>query len=226
MTLLEEDFALLLDSFLLEEDWRSPLEAGMTEEEEGFALLLDFAELLEDFALLLDTLVSLTLDFGVTLEEEDFADSLDFGVSLEEDFTLLLELSLRELEEFVAISLPEQDEGLDPSLLLRMALLEEESSSRGAKLFSSSQAVKARARQVIATVTAFLRHDTKGECRSLKIILSSEVHIAEIYIFPLGQLNKICFWPTVASRTVSAGTNRNRGMCRYCSDNRRYHGRT
>ncbi len=55
------DFALLLDSFLLEEDWRSPLEAGMTEE--------------EDFAV--------TLDFGVTLEE-------DFALDEEFDFTELL----------------------------------------------------------------------------------------------------------------------------------------
>ena len=64
------------------------------------SLLLDFGVTLEeedfvlllDFALLLDTLVSLLLDFGVTLLE-DFADSLDFGATLEEDFTLLLESS-------------------------------------------------------------------------------------------------------------------------------------
>ena len=170
---LLEDFALLLDSFLLEEDWRSPLEAGMTEEE-------DFVLLLEDFALLLDTPVSLLLDFGVTLLE-DFADSLDFGVTLEEDFTLLLELSLRELEEFVAISLLEQDEGLDPSLLLRMTLLEEESSPGRTKLPSSSQAVKARARQVIATVTTFLRNDKARKdvaachCEAPKWLLQSNV---------------------------------------------------
>ena len=77
-------------------------------------------------------------------EEEDFADSLDFGVTLlEEDFALLLDF----------LSVLEQDEGQDPSLLLRMTLLdedddvvssqsshtdEEESSSCGAKLLSSS----------------------------------------------------------------------------------------
>ena len=101
----------------------------MTLEEEDFALLLDFAELLEDFALLLDTLVSLLLDCGVTLLE-DFADSLDFGATLLEDFVLLLDL----------LSVPEQDEGLDPSLPLRMTLLDDDegSSSRGAKLLSSS----------------------------------------------------------------------------------------
>ena len=89
----EEDFVLLLDSFLLEEDWRSPLEAGMTDED-------DFAELLPDSLLLLDTLVSLLLDFGVTLDE-DFAE-------------LLLASS--------------QSSQMD----------EDESSSRGAKLLSSS----------------------------------------------------------------------------------------
>ena len=111
----------------------------MTLEEEDFALLLDFAELLEDFALLLDTLVSLLLDFGVTLEE-DFAELLD--ATLEEDFTLLLDFALKLdfalteeedlaelLDTLVSSSL---DCGVTSSILL------DDSSSRGAKLLSSS----------------------------------------------------------------------------------------
>jgi hypothetical protein len=82
---LEEDFAELLDATL----------------EEDFTLLLDFA-------LLLDTLVSLTLDFGVTLEEEDLAELLDTLVSSSLDC------------------------GVTSSILL------DDSSSRGAKLLSSS----------------------------------------------------------------------------------------
>ena len=140
MTLLEEDFALLLDFAELLEDFALLLatlvslllDFGVTPEEEDFVLLLDYA-------LLLDTLVSLTLDFGVTLLE-DFADSLDFGVSLEEDFADSLDFGAS-LEE-------------DSS-----SMLEDESSPGRTKLPSSSQAVKARIRQVIATVTAFLRND-------------------------------------------------------------------
>jgi hypothetical protein len=110
--------------------------------EEDFAeLLLDFAELLEDFALLLDTLVSLLLDFGVTLEEEDFVLLLDFAllldtlVSLTLDFGVTLEEEdLTELlDTLVSSSL---DCGVTSSILL------DDSSSRGAKLLSSSQAAK------------------------------------------------------------------------------------
>ena len=127
----EEDFALLLDCCVtLEEDFAELLDATL---EEDFTLLLDFAleldcgvtleedfaELLDatleedftlllDFALLLDTLVSLTLDFGVTLEEEDLAELLDTLVSSSLDC------------------------GVTSSILL------DDSSSRGAKLLSSS----------------------------------------------------------------------------------------
>ena len=90
----------------------------MTLEEDFAELLLDFAELLEDFALLLDTLVSLLLDFGVTLEEEDFVLLLDFALLLD----TLVSLTL--------------DFGVTSSILL------DDSSSRGAKLLSSSQAAK------------------------------------------------------------------------------------
>ena len=84
----------------------------MTLLEEDFALLLDFAELLEDFALLLDRSSTgaeddertelleatlddertLLLDFGATLEEDDFALTLeeDFALDEEFDFTELL----------------------------------------------------------------------------------------------------------------------------------------
>ena len=95
---LLEDFALLLDSFLLEEDWRSPPWWPCALDDESSSAVRP-------------------LEAGMT-EEEDFADSLDFGVTLPEDFVLLLDL----------LSVPEQDEGLDPSLPLRMTLLEDESS--------------------------------------------------------------------------------------------------
>ena len=159
---LEEEFSLLLD-------------CGVTLLEEDFALLLDFAELLLESSLreleelvaisllLLDTLVSLSLDFGVTLED-DFALLLDFGVTLEdddcaelldfaelldtdeEDFALLLDFALELdfalteeedlaelLDTLVSSSL---DCGVTSSILL------DDSSSRGAKLLSSSQAAK------------------------------------------------------------------------------------
>ena len=115
---LEEDFALLLD-FALE------LDCGVTLEED-FAELLD-ATLEEDFTLLLD--FALELDCGVTLEE-DFAELLD--ATLEEDFTLLLDFALL-LDTLVSSSL---DCGVTSSILL------DDSSSRGAKLLSSSQAAK------------------------------------------------------------------------------------
>jgi hypothetical protein len=70
MALLEEDsaFSELLDLESLDPS----LLLRMT----SFAELLDVTELL-DFTLLLDTLVSLSLDFGVTLEELlDFASEL------------------------------------------------------------------------------------------------------------------------------------------------------
>ena len=137
---------------MLEEDWRSPLEAGITEEE-------------EDLALLLDTLVSLLLDFGVTLEE-DFAEllldrfsppsaELRTGSAEDDERTELLEATLDDertelldrsstgaeddertllLDTLVSSSL---DCGVTSSILL------DDSSSRGAKLLSSSQAESA-----------------------------------------------------------------------------------
>ena len=122
----EEDFALLLDCCVtLEEDFTELLDATL---EEDFALLLDFA---------------LELDCGVTLEE-DFAELLD--ATLEEDFTLLLDFALELdfalteeedlaelLDTLVSSSL---DCGVTSSILL------DDSSSRGAKLLSSSQAAK------------------------------------------------------------------------------------
>ena len=137
--------------------------------EEDFALLLDFAELLLESSLreleelvaisllLLDTLVSLLLDCGVTLED-DFALLLDFGVTLEdddcaelldatleEDFTLLLDFAL-ELD-FALTEEEDLAELLDtlvsPSLDCGVTLsLLDDSSSCGAKLLSSSQAAK------------------------------------------------------------------------------------
>ena len=122
---LEEEFSLLLD-------------CGVTLEED-FALLLDFAlelllesslreleELVAISLLLLDTLVSLLLDFGVTLEDDDCAELLDFALTEEEDLAELL-------DTLVSSSL---DCGVTSSILL------DDSSSRGAKLLSSSQAAK------------------------------------------------------------------------------------
>jgi hypothetical protein len=107
-------------------------------------LLLDFTELLLDFALELDfaELLEATLDDERTLLL-DFALELDFALTEEEDLAELL-------DTLVSSSL---DCGVTSSILL------DDSSSRGAKLLSSSQAVKARIRQVIATVTTFLRND-------------------------------------------------------------------
>ena len=105
--------------------------------EEDFALLLDFAELLLESSLreleelvaisllLLDTLVSLSLDFGVTLED-DFALLLDFALTEEEDLAELLDTLVS----------PSLDCGVTSSILL------DDSSSCGAKLLSSSQAAK------------------------------------------------------------------------------------
>ena len=99
--------------------------------EEDFAELLD-ATLEEDFALLLD-----------------FALELDCGVTLEEDFALLLVMAASEPPSPCSLL----ELLLDLSLLLRMTLLDEDddvissqssqtldedSSSRGAKLLSSS----------------------------------------------------------------------------------------
>ena len=51
-------------------------ELRVTEEEDSFLTLEDdFAELLLDLVLLLDTLVSLSLDFGVTLDEDSSSQS-------------------------------------------------------------------------------------------------------------------------------------------------------
>lgn len=124
--------------------------------EEDFALLLDFAELLLESSLreleelvaisllLLDTLVSLLLDFGVTLEDDDCAELLD--ATLEEDFTLLLDFALEldfalteeeDLAELLdTLVSPSLDCGVTSSILL------DDSSSCGAKLLSSSQAAK------------------------------------------------------------------------------------
>jgi hypothetical protein len=105
--------------------------------------LRELEELVAISLLLLDTLVSLSLDCGVTLEE-DFAELLD--ATLEEDFTLLLDFALELdfalteeedlaelLDTLVSSSL---DCGVTSSILL------DDSSSRGAKLLSSSQAAK------------------------------------------------------------------------------------
>lgn len=89
--------------------------------------LLDFAELL------LDTLVSLSLDFGVTLEDDDCAE-------------LLLVLSFWRLEEV----LESPDDRIESTELLdfgaTLSLLDEESSPGRTKLLSSSQAATKNAR--------------------------------------------------------------------------------
>ena len=71
LTIADDDSPspLLLLDLALELDRRSPDEPGMTDEDE------DSAELLLDLVLLLDTLVSLSFDFGVTLEEDPSSQS-------------------------------------------------------------------------------------------------------------------------------------------------------
>ena len=143
---LEEEFSLLLD-------------CGVTLEED-FALLLDFAELLLESSLreleelvaisllLLDTLVSLSLDFGVTLED-DFALLLDFALTEEEDLAELLDTLVSLTLDF-GVTLEEEDlaELLDTLVSSSLdcgvtsSILLDDSSSRGAKLLSSSQAAK------------------------------------------------------------------------------------
>jgi hypothetical protein len=86
-----------------------------------YSLLLDTDEELDFAELLLDTLVSLSLDFGVTLDDERTL-LLDCGVTLDEDFALLLDTLVS----------PSLDCGVTSSILL------DDSSSRGAKLLSSS----------------------------------------------------------------------------------------
>ena len=102
----------------LEEDFAELLDATL---EEDFTLLLDFAELLE--AMLLLDFTELLLDRSSTgAEDDERTELLDFGATLEEefDFTELLFAS------------SQSSQTLD----------EEGSSSRGAKLLSSSQAAK------------------------------------------------------------------------------------
>ena len=117
----EEDFALLLDCCVtLEEDFTELLDATL---EEDFALELDCGVTLEeDFAELLDA--TLEEDFTLLL---DFALELDFALTEEEDLAELL-------DTLVSSSL---DCGVTSSILL------DDSSSRGAKLLSSSQAESA-----------------------------------------------------------------------------------
>ena len=96
-----------------------------------YSLLLDKLELdfgvtleEEDFSLLLDTLVSLLLDFGVTLEE-DFAELLDVSAGLTS--LLLLDTLVSSSLDF-GVTLEEDS----------FSILLDDSSSRGAKLLSSS----------------------------------------------------------------------------------------
>ena len=95
---LEEDFALLLD-FALE------LDCGVTLEED-FAELLD-ATLEEDFALLLD--FALELDCGVTLEEEDLAELLDTLVSSSLDCGVTSSILLDDVGESQSSQIDEEE---------------------------------------------------------------------------------------------------------------------
>ena len=124
MTLLEEDFALLLDFAEL-------LEA---------MLLLDFTELLLDFALELDfaELLEATLDDERTelldrsstgAEDDERAELLDFALTLEEDFALDEEFDFTEL----LLASSQSSQTLD----------EESSPGRTKLLSSSSQAASA-----------------------------------------------------------------------------------
>ena len=124
MTLLEEDFALLLDFAEL-------LEA---------MLLLDFTELLLDFALELDfaELLEATLDDERTelldrsstgAEDDERAELLDFALTLEDDFALDEEFDFTEL----LLASSQSSQTLD----------EESSPGRTKLLSSSSQAASA-----------------------------------------------------------------------------------
>ena len=119
---LEEDFTLLLDFALeldcgvtLEEDFTELLDATLDDER---TLLLDFAELLDFTELLLDR--------SSTGAEDDERTEL-LKATLDDERTLLL-------DTLVSSSL---DCGVTSSILL------DDSSSRGAKLLSSSQAESA-----------------------------------------------------------------------------------
>ena len=155
---LEEEFSLLLDcGVTLEEDFTLLLDFAELLLESS---LRELEELVAISLLLLDTLVSLSLDFGVTLED-DFALLLDFGVTLEDDGcaelldrssppsaelragsaedderTELLDFALTEEEDLAelldTLVSPSLDCGVTSSILL------DDSSSRGAKLLSSS----------------------------------------------------------------------------------------
>ena len=78
----------------------------LLEDDSAFSELLDFVELLNatellDFTLLLDTLVSLSLDFGVTLDDDDLAPLLlDFVELLQDPSWLsLLRMTLSLLDD-------------------------------------------------------------------------------------------------------------------------------
>ena len=129
MTLLEEDFALLLDFAELLE--AMPLL--------DFALELDFAELLDlaellDFAELLDATLdderTELLDRSSTgAEDDERAELLDFALTLEEDFALDEEFDFTEL----LLASSQSSQTLD----------EESSPGRTKLLSSSSQAASA-----------------------------------------------------------------------------------
>ena len=147
-----------------------------------YSLLLDKLELdfgvtleEEDFSLLLDTLVSLLLDFGVTLEE-DFALLLD-SFLLEEDWRFPLEAGMTEEEDFAdsldfGATLEE-----DFTLLLessQSSQIADEDSSPGSTtlLPSSSQAAKTKNRLANAVVNKNLFHIVDNLTLPLKRLVS------------------------------------------------------
>ena len=108
---LEEDFALLLD-FALELDF------GVTLEDDDCAELLD-ATLEEDFTLLLD--FALELDFGVTLEE-DLAELLDTLVSSSLDCGVTSSILLEDVGESQSSQTDEEESSASGLTKLSLSL--------------------------------------------------------------------------------------------------------
>ena len=167
---LEEEFSLLLDcGVTLEEEFTLLLDCGVTLEED-FTELLD-TTLEEDFAL--------ELDCGVTLEE-DFAELLD--ATLEEDFTLLLDFALL-LDTLVSSSL---DCGVTSSILL------DDSSSRGAKLLSSSQAAKRKILAIKNTIPMCPTHFNDDKSPNFFICPPSKSYTTNITKTPRHIVKNAC----------------------------------
>lgn len=137
----------------------------LLEDDSAFSELLGFVELLNatellDFTLLLDTLVSLSLDFGVTLDDDDlapllldfvelldFSEDEDFALEELDDFAELLLDTLVSLSLDCGVTLEEEDSSQSSH-----TLEDEPSDGRVAKSLSSSPQATSSKTETAATI--------------------------------------------------------------------------